>query len=94
MEKTHATTSERDPQRTIEEIDMEAKGDGPEITTTTAPIAKSPQDTKTAVIKEASAEVWDTKAMERRIIKSFPQENPESTTRRQKICSTDLVIYT
>jgi hypothetical protein len=36
MEKTHATTSERDPQRTIEEIDMEVKGDGPEITTTTA----------------------------------------------------------
>jgi hypothetical protein len=34
------TTSERDPQRTIEEIDMEVKGDGPSITTTTAPIAK------------------------------------------------------
>jgi hypothetical protein len=40
MEKTHATTSRRDPQKTIEETDMEVKGDGPEITTTTAPIAK------------------------------------------------------
>jgi hypothetical protein len=40
MEKTHATTSGRDPQRTIEEIDMEVKGDGPAIMTTTAPIAK------------------------------------------------------
>jgi hypothetical protein len=40
MEKTHATTSGRDPQKTIEEIDMEAKGDGPAITTTTSPIAK------------------------------------------------------
>jgi hypothetical protein len=27
-------------QRTIEEIDMEVKGEGPAITTTTAPIAK------------------------------------------------------
>jgi hypothetical protein len=40
MEKTHATTSGRDPQKTIEETDMEVKGDGPAITTTTAPIAK------------------------------------------------------
>jgi hypothetical protein len=40
MEKTHATTSGRDPQRTIEEIDMEVKGDDLAITTTTAPIAK------------------------------------------------------
>jgi hypothetical protein len=42
MEKTHVTTSGRDPQRTIEEIDMEIKGDGLKITTTMAPIAKSP----------------------------------------------------
>jgi hypothetical protein len=40
MEKMHATTSGRDPQKTIEETDMEVKGDGPEITITTAPIAK------------------------------------------------------
>jgi hypothetical protein len=94
MEKTHATTSERDPQRTIEEIDMEVKGDGPEIMTTTAPIAKSPQDTKTTAIKEVIAEARDIEATEKRTTKSFPQENPESITRRQKICSTDLVIYT
>jgi hypothetical protein len=94
MEKTHATTSELDPQRTIEEIDMEVKGDSPKITTTTAPIAKSPQDTKTTAIKKVIAEARDIEVMERRIIKSFPQENPESTTRQQKICSTDLVIYT
>jgi hypothetical protein len=40
MEKTHATTSGHDPQKTIEEIDMEVKGDGPTIMTTMAPIAK------------------------------------------------------
>jgi hypothetical protein len=40
MEKTHATISGRDPQKMIEEIDMEVKRDGPAITTTTAPIAK------------------------------------------------------
>jgi hypothetical protein len=40
MEKTHTTTSGRDPQRMIEEIDMEVKEDGPAITTTMAPIAK------------------------------------------------------
>jgi hypothetical protein len=44
--------------------------------------------------KEASAEAQDIKAMERRTIKSFPQENPESTIHRQKTCSTDPVIYT
>jgi hypothetical protein len=42
MEKMCATTSGRDLQRTIEEIDMEVKGDDPEITTPTARIAKSP----------------------------------------------------
>jgi hypothetical protein len=94
MEKMHATTSGRDLQRTVEETDMEVKGDGPEITTTTAPIAKSPQDTKTTAIKEVIAEAQDIEATERRTIKSFPRENPESTTHRQKICSTDLVIYT
>jgi hypothetical protein len=78
MEKMHATTSERDPQMTIEEIDMEVKGDGPKITTTTAPIAKSPQDTKTTAIKEVIAEARDIKAMEKRTIKSFPQENPSA----------------
>jgi hypothetical protein len=40
MEKTHAITSGCDPQRTIEEINMEVKEDGPTITTTTPPIAK------------------------------------------------------
>jgi hypothetical protein len=39
MEKTHATTSEHDPQRMIEETYMEVKEDGPAITTTMAPTA-------------------------------------------------------
>jgi hypothetical protein len=94
MDKMHATISGRDLQRMIEEIDMEVKGGGPEITTTTAPIAKSPQDIKTTAIKEVIAEARDIEATERRTIKSFPRENPENTTRRQKICLTDLVIYT
>jgi hypothetical protein len=94
MEKMHVTTSGRDPQKMIEEIDMEIKGNGPEIMTTTAPIAKSPQDTKTTAIKEVIAEARDIEATEKRTTKSFSQENPESTTRRQKICSTDLVMYT
>jgi hypothetical protein len=80
MERTHATISERDPQRTIEEIDIEVKGDGPEIMTTMALIAKSPQDTKTTTIKEVSEEAQDIESMERRTIKSFPRENPESIT--------------
>jgi hypothetical protein len=71
MEKMHATTSGRDPQRTIEEIDMGVKGDGPEIMTTTAPIAKSPQDTKTTVIKEVITEAQDIEATGKRTIKSF-----------------------
>jgi hypothetical protein len=94
MEKTHVTTSRRDPQKMIEEIDMEIKGDDPEITATTAPIAKAPQDTKTTTIKEVIAEARDIEATKKMTIKRFPQENPESTTRRQKICSMDLVIYT
>jgi hypothetical protein len=40
MEKTRATTNGRDPQRMTEETDMEAKEDGPVITTTMAPTAK------------------------------------------------------
>jgi hypothetical protein len=94
MEKMRATTSRCDLQRTIEETDMEVKGDDFEITTTTAPIAKSPQDIKTTAIKEVIAEARDIKATERRTIKSFPRENLGSTTCRQKRCSTDLVIYT
>jgi hypothetical protein len=77
MEKTHVTTSGRDPQKTIEETDMEIKGDDPEITTTTVPIAKSPLDTKTTAIKEVIAEARDMVATEKRTIKSFLQENPE-----------------
>jgi hypothetical protein len=94
MEKTRVTTSGRDPQKMIDETDIEIKGDGPEIMTTMAPTAKSPLDTKTTAIKEVIAKAQDIEATEKRIIKSFPQENPESITRRQKICSTDLVIYT
>jgi hypothetical protein len=94
MEKTRVTTSRRDPQKTIEETDMEIKEDDPEITITMAPTAKSPLDTKTTAIKEVIAEAQDVEAMEKRTIKSFPQENPESITRRQKICSMDPVIYT
>jgi hypothetical protein len=94
MEKTHVTTSGHDPQKMIEETDMEIKGDDPEIMTTTAPTAKSLLDTKTTAIKEVITEAWDIEATEKRTIKSFLQENPESITRRQKICSTDPVIYT
>jgi hypothetical protein len=94
MEKTHVITSGPDPQKTIEETDMEIKGDDLEIMTTTAPTAKSPLDTKTTVIKEVIAEAQGIEATEKRTIKSFLQENQESTTRRQKICSMDPVIYT
>jgi hypothetical protein len=80
MEKTHVTTSKRDPQKTIEETDMEIKGDGPEIMTITVPTAKSPLDTKTTVTKEVITEARDIEATEKRSIKSFLQENPESTT--------------
>jgi hypothetical protein len=70
MEKMHATTNGRDPQKTIEEIDMEVKGDGPEIMTTMALIAKSPQDTKTTATKEVIEEVQDIEATEKRTIKN------------------------
>jgi hypothetical protein len=86
MEKTHATTSGRNRQRTIEEIDMEVKEDGLAITTTMAPIAKKPRGIRTTAIKEVIAEARDIEVTEKRTIKSFPQENPESITRRQKIC--------
>jgi hypothetical protein len=78
----------------IEETDMEIKGDDPEITTITAPTAKPPLDTKTTAIKEVIAEAWDIEATEKKTIKSFLQENPESITCWQKTCSTDPVIYT
>jgi hypothetical protein len=66
----HATTSGRDPQRMIEETDMEVKGDDLETMTPTVRIAKSPQDIKTIAIKEMIAEVWDTEATEGKIIRS------------------------
>jgi hypothetical protein len=94
MGKMRATTNGHGLQRTTEETDMEVKGDGPETTIPTALIAKSPQDTKTTAIKETIAEARDIEAMEKRIIRSSHQENPESTTHHQKICSTGLVIYT
>jgi hypothetical protein len=94
MEKMRATTNEHDLQRTTEETDMEVKGDDPKTTTPTAHIAKSPQDIKTTVIKEMIAEAQDIEATEKRTIRSSYQENPESTTHRQKICSTGLVTYT
>jgi hypothetical protein len=78
----------------IGEIDTEVKGDNPAITTITAPIAKQLQGTRTTAIKEVIAEARDIEATEKRTIKSFPRENPESTTHRQKTCSTDLAIYT
>jgi hypothetical protein len=76
MEKTHVTISGHDLQKMIEETDMETKGDGPEITTTTAPTAKSPPDTKTTTIKETIAEARDIEATEKKTTKSFLQENP------------------
>jgi hypothetical protein len=94
MEKMCATTNGHDLQMTIEEIDMEAKGDDPETMTPTALTAKSPQDIKTTVIKETIAEAQNIAATEKRTIRSSHQENPESTTHHQKICSTGLVIYT
>jgi hypothetical protein len=94
MEKMHVTTSGHDPQKMIEETDMKIKGDDPEIMTTTVPIAKSPLDTKTTAIKEVTAEAQDIEATEKKTIKSFLQENPESITRRQKTCSMDPVMYT
>jgi hypothetical protein len=39
-EKMRVTINARGHQKMIEEIDMEVKGEGPAITTTTAPIAK------------------------------------------------------
>jgi hypothetical protein len=56
------TTSGHDPQKTIEETDMKIKGDGPEITTTMVPTAKSLLDTKTTAIKEVIAEAQDIEA--------------------------------
>jgi hypothetical protein len=40
MEKMHATINARDRQKMIEETDMEVKGEGPAITTISAPTAK------------------------------------------------------
>jgi hypothetical protein len=94
MEKMPATTNKHDLQRMTEETDMEVKGDDLETTTPTAHIAKSPQDIRTIVIKETIAEARDIEATEKRTIRNSHQENPESTTHRQKICSTDLVTYT
>ena len=94
MEKMRATTSGRDLQRTTEETDMEVKGDDPETTTPTVHIAKSPQDIKTTVIKETIAEARDIAVTEKRTIRSSHQENPESITHHQKICSTDHAIST
>jgi hypothetical protein len=94
MERMRATTSGRDLQRTIEETDMEVKGDDPETMTHTAHTAKSPQDIKATAIREATAEARDIEAMGRRTTRSSLQENPENITHRQKRCSTDLVIYT
>jgi hypothetical protein len=72
MEKTRATTKGRDLQKMIEETDMEVKEDGPEISTTMALIAKSPQDTETTAIKEAIEEVQDIEVTEKRTIKNSP----------------------
>jgi hypothetical protein len=94
MERMHATTNGHDLQRMTKEIDMEVKGDDPEITIPTILIAKSPQGIKTTIIKETIAEVWDIAATEKRTTGSSHQENPESTTHHQKICSTGLAIYT
>jgi hypothetical protein len=72
MEKMRATTKGRGLQKTIEEIDMEVKGDGPEISTTMALIAKSPQGTKTTATKEVIEEVQDIEVTEKRTIKGSP----------------------
>jgi hypothetical protein len=72
MEKTRATTKGCDLQKMIEETDMEVKEDGPEILTTMALIAKSPQDTKITVTKEVIEEVQDIEVTEKRTIKSSP----------------------
>jgi hypothetical protein len=94
MEKTRATTSERDLQRTTEETDMEVKEDDPEITTLMVHTTKSPQDIKTTAIKEATAEARGIEATEKRTIGSSLRENPENITHRRRRCSTGPVIYT
>jgi hypothetical protein len=72
MEKMRATIRGHDLQKTIEEIDTEVKGDGPEILTTMALIAKSPRDTKITVTKEVIEEVQDIEVTEKRTIKNSP----------------------
>jgi hypothetical protein len=83
MVKTCAITNKRDHQRTTEETDTVAKGGDPAITTTTAPTAKLPRDTKIVLIKEMIAEIQDTAAMEEKntgAAKGFRQENLENIT--------------
>jgi hypothetical protein len=70
----------------IEETDMEGKEDDPVIMTITAPTAKWPWDIRTTATKGVIAEARDIEAMEKRTIKSFPQENPKSITHCQKTC--------
>jgi hypothetical protein len=89
MVKMRATTNEHGHLRTTEEIDTVAKGGDPAITTTTAPIAKLPQGTKTIITKGMIAEARDTVATEKKTTgaaTNFRQKNPESTTHHQRIC--------
>jgi hypothetical protein len=89
MVKMRATTNEREHQRTTEETDTVDKGGDLAITTTTAPTAKWPRDTKTVPINEMTAEIWDTAATEEKITgaaKGFRQENLENITHHQRIC--------
>jgi hypothetical protein len=94
IEKMRATINARDRQRTIEETDMEVKGEDPAITTITALTAKYPQDIKTTATKATAVKVRDTVATAKMTTKSFSKGNPESTTHHQRICSTDHVIFT
>jgi hypothetical protein len=93
MEKMRATISTCDHQRIIEETNMEVNEEDPAITTTTALTAKYPQDTKTTATKATTVKVQDIVTTAMKTTKSFNQGSPESTTRHQKICSTDHVIF-
>jgi hypothetical protein len=89
MVKMRATSNKHDHQKTTGEIDTVAKGGDPTITTTMAPIAKQPWDTKTIIIKEMTAETQDTAATEEKtmeIAKGFSQGNLENITHHQMTC--------
>jgi hypothetical protein len=94
MEKMRATINARDRQKTIEETDMEVKGEDPAITTITAPTAKVATGYKDNSYQGNNRKSSGYRSYGKEDYKNFHQGNPESTTHHQKICSTDHVIFT